>query len=172
MSKPEEGRPDLNRREKHGMEIILACASEMHKCDAVLKDRLTANDRRGYAYFKSALGLLDKALGLIYKTVPFRQLEQVEAICKKGYVQISMPSVIDIPGYTPIKDSDVNTIVGAAVNNKCAICVNDGQECTKCELRKTLMCIWPPKELPRYGGCPYQGVRWRESVYEPEGEEG
>lgn len=87
MSQKEEGRPDLNRREKHGLEIMMACASEMHKCTPVLKERLTMKDKRGFAYYRMALGLLDKALGLVYDVTPTRQLRQIYAVCQSGAMQ-------------------------------------------------------------------------------------
>ena len=166
MSQKDKDRPDLNRREKHGLEIIMACASEMHKCSPDLKARLTMRDRRGYAYFKMAIGLLDKSLSLIYEATPVRQLNQMYAICKSAEVQLNTSPVLTPTGYTAVKDTDLNYICGAAVNNKCAICVKDGMESRRCELRKTLMTIWPPLELPKFGDCPYQGVHWFEDASE------
>lgn len=166
MSQKEEGRPDLNRREKHGLEIIMACASEMHKTGPDLKKRLTMKDRRGYAYFRMAQGLLDKALELIYDTTPLRQLKQMHTISKSAVVQLNTSPALTPPAYTAVKDSDLNYLCGAAVNSKCAICMDDPMKARQCELRKTLMVIWPPKELPMFGDCPYQGVRWFESAQE------
>ena len=172
MSQKEEGRPDLNRREKHGLEIIMACASEMHKCAPVLKERLTMRNKRGFAYFKMALGLLDKALGLIYEVTPTRQLRQIYALCKSGAVQLTASPALTPANYTAVKNTDVNVLCAAAVNNKCALCIQNGLEARSCELRKTLITIWPPKEMPRYGDCPYQGVRWVEKAEDvPEEEE-
>ncbi len=162
MSQKEEGRPDLNRREKHGLEMIVACASEMHKCAPMLKERLTMTNPYGYRLFKMALGLLDKSLGLIYETTPIRQLRQMQAICQSGAVQLTVSPALTPPQYTAVKNSDLNYLCGAAVNEKCALCTEYENGARYCELRKTLMTIWPPKELPRFGGCPYQGVRWYE----------
>ena len=164
MSQKEEGRPDLNRREKHAMEIIMACGSEMHKCSTDLKERLTMTDKRGYVYFRMALGLFDKALDLIYKTTPIRQLKQVQAVCKSGCVQLNITPTLTPPDYAVIKNADLNRLCSATVNERCALCQNDGMTARQCEIRKTLMTIWPPKELPKFGDCPYQGVRWYEGA--------
>ena len=164
MSQKEEGRPDLNRREKHGLEMIVACASEMHKCTPVLKERLTMKDRRGFAYYRMALGLIDKALGLIYEVTPTRTLRQIHAVCKSGAVQLTVSPSLTPPQYTAVKNSDLNYLCGAAVNEKCALCIDDAGKARNYELRKTLMTIWPPKKLPKYGDCPYQGVRWYEKA--------
>lgn len=172
MSQKEEGRPDLNRREKHGLEIMMACASEMHKCTPVLKERLTMKDKHGFAYYRMALGLLDKALGLVYDVTPTRQLRQIYAVCQSGAIQLTATPALTPPQYTAVKNSDLNYLCGAAVNEKCAMCIEDGVSARKCELRKTLMTIWPPKELPKFGDCPYQGVRWFEKPGElPDDEE-
>ena len=166
MSQKEEGKPDLNRREKHGLEIMMACASEMHKCSPVLKERLTMKDKRGFAYYRMALGLMDKALGLVYDTTPVRQLKQIYAVCKSGAVHLTASPALTPVSYTAVKNSDLNQLCAASVNQKCALCVQNGMEARQCELRKTLMTIWPPKELPKFGDCPYQGVRWFENAGE------
>ena len=166
MSQKEEGKPDLNRREKHGLEMMMACASEMHKNAPALKERLTMIDRRGYAYYRMALGLMDKALGLVYDTTPVRQLKQMYAICKSGAVQLTTSPALTPANYTAVKNSDLNKLCGAAVNERCLLCVKDGTEARNCELRKTLMTLWPPNELPKFGDCPYQGVRWFENAGE------
>ena len=164
MSQKEEGRPDLNRREKHAMEIMMACGSEMHRSSADLKERLTMRDKRGYIYFRMALGLFDKSLGLIYEMTPIRQLKQIQAICKSGCVQLNISPTLTPPDYTAVKNADLNRLCASTVNNKCALCTEDGMKARKCELRKTLMTIWPPNELPKFGDCPYQGVRWYEGA--------
>lgn len=172
MSRKEEGRPDLNRREKHGMEIIMACASEMHKTAPMLKERLTMKNPYGYRLFKMALGLLDKALGLIYETTPIRQLQQMRTICLSGAVTLNTSPALTPPGYTAVKASDMNVLCGAAVNEKCALCMEEGGKVSQCELRKTLMTVWPPKEIPKYRPCPYQGVKWYDKPGDiPEDEE-
>ena len=162
MSQKEEGRPDLNRREKHGLEMMMALASEMHKNAPVMKERLTMKDRRGYAYYKMAVGLLDKALGLAYDTTPVRQLKQMYAICKSGAVQLTTSPALTPANYTAVRNSDLNKLCGAAVNERCLLCMNEDLEARQCELRKTLMTIWPPKEIPKYRPCPYQNVKWFE----------
>ena len=48
------------------------------------------------------------------------------------------------------------------MNERCLLCVREGNEARNCELRKTLMTLWPPKEIPRYRDCPYQNVKWYE----------
>ena len=135
----------------------------MHKCSPVLKERLTMKDKRGYAYYRMALGLMDKTLGLIYETTPVRQLKQMYVICKSGAIQLTTSPALTPANYTAVKNSDLNYLCSAAVNMKCALCAEDPMSARKCELRKTLMTIWPPKELPKYGDCPYQGVRWFEN---------
>ena len=160
MSQKEEGRPDLNRREKEALEMIIVCSNEMYKHGDVLKARLKSAHPRGYNWFRIALGLLNKVLDLIYATIPKRQLEHLYEMCKIGEVRlVTSASVITAP-YIPIKARDVNVLCDAAVNNKCALCIQNGLEARSCELRKTLMTFCPPTDLPKYGDCPYQGVRW------------
>ena len=166
MSKPEPEKPDMNRHEKQALEMIVVAKSKIINDGKYLKDRLKSKDKRGWAYIRQALGLLDKAQGLIYDTIPERQLAQLYAKCKSGVCTIIPNPALMPKGYAPISEGDLNVLIGSAVNNKCAICVGDGLDYTKCELRKTLMAIWPPLELPRFGGCPYQGKHWAESNYE------
>lgn len=172
MSQKEAGRPDLNRREKTGMEMILACANEMHRSGEALKPRLKMGNPKGWAFFRAALALLDKSLNLIFDTTPTRQLQQLQTMCKTGHVQLVHSAAVTPVGYTPVKVTDVNVLCAGAVNGKCAVCVEDGLSARQCPLRKSLMTIWPPKELPKYGDCPYQGVRWYEGAGDvPDGEE-
>lgn len=166
MSKPQEGKPDMNRREKRALEMIVVAKSQIITEGEALKARLKSKDKRGWAYVRQALGLLDKAQELIYETVPDRQLRQLYVMCKTGVCTIIPNPALMPKGYAPVCESDMNVLIGSAVNNKCAICVGDGLDYTKCELRKTLMTLWPPLELPRFGGCPYQGKHWVESASE------
>ena len=162
----EDGRLELNRREKQALEMLLVCASELQHRGETLRARTAMKDRNGWRYFRLAMTFMQKALDLVYGTIPVRQLLQIEAMCKSGSVCLTTAPSLMPTGYTPVKNADVNVLCASSVNQKCALCVLNGMEARRCALRGTLMTIWPPKELPKYGDCPYQGVRW----YEESGE--
>lgn len=164
MSQKDPDRPDLNRREKHILEMLIVATSEITKGSDVLRDRLTMVDRRGYSSLRLALGHLHRVEGLIYETMPTRQLRQLQTACRTGVVTLNLDRTLLPKGYVPVADMDLNTIAAAAVNNKCALCLMDERECQSCPLRKSLITLWPPKEYNKYGRCPYQGVRWAEDA--------
>ncbi len=159
---PEEpGRTEMNRREKHALEMIIIAANELAKKKGDLKERLDGIDRKQYRMMCAALGMLLKVQTNVLDTIPTPQLIQLRTVCGSGCVAV-MPDPTLLPaGHTMVLDRDLNRIMGEAVNNKCALCVLDDMACRQCELRKVLMTYWPPKKLPRYGGCPYQRVEWK-----------
>ncbi len=162
MSQKVEGRPDLSRREKHPIEMIMVACSEIYKSKDELKKRLYMADPKGQGWrgLNCALGLLMKAQRMIYDTVPPRQLEQLRTICEAGVVTLNINPALLPKGYTAVEDGDLNVICAAAVNEACSVCVADSRECQSCQLRKSLLRIWPPKEFSKYGRCPYQDVTW------------
>lgn len=168
MSTKEPGREDLNRRERNCIEMLVVSTSEVAVAVDALKARAKQADPHCMAYIKCALGLLRKAQDLIYATVPTRQLLQLQTVCKNGYAEIRMPSASCPPNYYPVSVKDANTIIGAAVNDRCKVCFEDKAYCDKCELRKALLNVHPPMEYDRFQNCPYQNAQWADPDQEPD----
>ncbi len=173
MSQKVEGRPPLRRKEKHQLEMLMAASSEISKGKDDIKERLYAADPSGNLWrnLTCALGLIRKVQKGIYSTVPLHQLEQFRTVCECGIVTMNVNAAILPKGYTAIADSDLNVICASAVNEICGVCVQDSRECSSCQLRKSLLTFWPPKEYNKYGRCPYQDVKWAKDSTETMPEE-
>lgn len=148
-------RTDMNAKELHGVEFLAALSGQMDKYCDVLKPRLQAipNGWRQYRMIQSALHRL---LGDMYHTMTVKSLQRIKNMMQYGEVKINIaPIERHALGYMTVHEKDLSVLTTAAMQGECAMCIKDGDEVKKCDLRKALHEIVPPEEIPRFG-CPFR----------------
>lgn len=148
-------RSDMNAKEIHGVEFLAALSGQMDKNCRILKPRLQAipNGWRQYRLIESTL---HKLLGDMYQTMTVKSLQRIQNMMRHGEVKINIaPIERHALGYVTVHEKDLALIVTAAMQGECAMCIKDGDDVKKCQMRKALWEMLPPDEIPRFG-CPYR----------------
>lgn len=148
-------RTDMNAKELQGVEFLAALCGQMGKhCDR-LKPRLQSipNGWRQYRMIQTALHRL---LEDLYETMTVKGLLRIKNMMHYGEVKISIsPIERNALGYLVVHEKDMAVLTTAALQNECAMCIKDGEEAKRCDLRKALWEIIPPETIPKYG-CPFR----------------
>lgn len=158
MSRKEPGHPDLNRKEKNLLVMLLSAVSELSSGRKVLRDRLNLVDPRANGYLACALGLIRRVRDTVYATAPTRQKQYIDRMTREGGIVFCIDRTLLPKGYVSLSNDDVNVLAEAATRDRCSLCLLDARDSKNCPLRNVLLDVWPPNKVPRYGGCPYKDV--------------
>lgn len=154
----EEEKPYVNAEEMKRLIMCMAFLNQIRDCSAVVKKRVSYQKGKGrmYGMWRCAVGMLDKVMTCIYDGLPLKSLRHMYAMSKGGEVMVRMkPTAEHGHGDSVLLNEDLVVLLNAAMEGKCSLCIADGREARDCELRKTLMAVMPPDELPKTDICPY-----------------
>lgn len=172
MSRKEPGHPDLNRKEKHLLEMLLTAISELNSGKSVLRERLNIVDPKANRYLACALGLILRVRDTVYASTPTRQMQYIQRMTHEGVVVFCIDRTLVPKGYVSISNDDVNVLAEAATRDRCSLCLLDARDSKNCPLRKVLLDVWPPEKMPKYGRCPYKDVIFDKDAAIAQAEEG
>jgi hypothetical protein len=138
--------------------ILYATMLQMHIPDVKVKvEKRLRKIPNGWRDMCLVSSLLNRLLEAIYRTMTPTQLNQVRRMLKDNELRIQRRPVTQSEESESISVSlaDVVYLASATIDSQCSMCLKDRQEQKGCKLRKRLMGICPPKEIPENGNCPY-----------------
>lgn len=150
---------EASSREVHFIEFIAGLDAQVHNGEAHLKERLqTIPD--GWRQYRIAKSAINKVINGLYDTLPDKTLAHMTDLIARGEVIIRpKPVCKDMGNVQIVQTADLKLLINHAMAAECAMCMKEGREQKKCELRKALMCICPPTQLNRNSTlCPYIDV--------------
>lgn len=119
-----------------------------------LKGRL-GGVKNGWRDWRLMISLAAKLYSALLATLPKRQLYQMLQLESQGECRITMKSATHSADYHMVDTHSLEVIVKRAIRSECEICVMDDRAVKGCKLRKALIDVAPPEEIPRFG-CPYR----------------
>ena len=149
--------PPLKGKELKCVEDLVGMESRIVESGDALRERLRMVPN-GWRDFRLIFTTLDRLLRNLYDTIPNKGLQYLQKLTKHGEILIRFSPAARSQEWLLIKDDDLAVIVNLAMAAECAICLKQGREAKKCELRKALENIAPPHDGHPAGGCGYQNV--------------
>lgn len=146
----------VNGREMQVIEYLAVAECELGKGERTLRERLDMIPN-GWRQWRLMTVVTQKLLEQVYDTMPVKSLKHMRDICQYGEMLIRMRPAVRPPERMMVDDADMRTIINTAMEAECAICIRDAREIKACKLRRALMGIAPPNELP-VNGCGYRDV--------------
>jgi len=147
----------LKGKELKCVEYLVGMESRIAESGDALRERLRMVPN-GWRDFRLIFATLDRLLRNLYSTIPNKGLLYLQKLTKHGEILIRFSPAARSKEWLLIKDDDLAVIVNLAMASECAICLKQGREAKKCELRKALENIAPPHEGHPVDGCGYQEV--------------
>ena len=147
----------LKGKELKCVEYLVGMESRIAESGDALRDRLRLIPN-GWRNFRLIFATLDRLLTDLYDTLPLKSRQYLRNIIQDGEILIRFTPVSRSPEWRLIRDDDLAVIVNLAMASECAICLKQGREAKKCELRKALENMAPPHDGHPAGGCGYQNV--------------
>lgn len=147
----------LKGKELKCVEYLVGMESRIAESGDALRERLRMVPN-GWRDYRLIFATLDRLLLRLYDTIPTKGLQYLQKLTKHGEILIRFSPAARSQEWLLIKDDDLAVIANLAMASECAICLKQGREAKKCELRKALENIAPPHDGHPAGGCGYQNV--------------
>lgn len=147
----------LKGKELKCVEYLVGMDSRMAESGDALRERLKLVPN-GWRDFRLVFTTLDRLLKNLYNTIPDKGTAYLSKIVQHGEIIIRFTPAARSPEWSVVRDDDLAAIINLAMTAECAICLKQGREAKKCELRKALENIAPPLEGHPADGCGYQNV--------------
>ncbi len=145
-----------NGREMQIIEYLAALDAQLTGHQDALRKRLklVPNGWRQWRLMTVTTGAL---LSSLYDTLPLKSLKHMENLCRNGEVLVRIKPIARQPGQIVADEDDLREIINAAMASECALCLRGEKEVKSCKLRRAMMEIIPPEDIPLYG-CPYRDI--------------
>ena len=149
--------PPLKGKELKCVEYLVGMESRIVESGDALRERLRMVPN-GWRDYRLIFSTLDRLLLKLYDTIPQKGRLYLQKLSKHGEILIRFSPAARSQEWLLVRDDDLAVIVNLAMAAECAICLKQGREAKKCELRKALENIAPPHDGHPAGGCGYQNV--------------
>ena len=150
-----------NRAENEFMLNLMVLRSSLARFAPSCKDRANRAGPTVWRDIRLMETLVDRVQAAFLTTMPRQRLEYYLAYARHGHYEFRMDSVPVRPSrIIMISDMNLGHICDAAMRNECAMCIKEGREIARCELREALMEIAPPTESQegKWKKCEYQSA--------------
>lgn len=151
---------DPNSRELRAMTYLAAFNKTLREDEKWLKPRLReSGSKEIWREFRVAERFLDNTEKFLNLTIPMSSRNHIERM-NNNYDVILRPSrnATDLDDCQIVPFKVLRMLINNTMENTCFLCVKSAIEVKKCEIRKGLMCITPPRELNTYSNCPFMDV--------------
>lgn len=112
----------------------------------------------GWRYYRIARAFVKKSLGMLYDSMPEKNLRHLDRMLANSSMHIK-PKSMTPPKNSILIDEDIFALlINETMMARCAICMAEPAEAKACKLRKALMIVAPPNDISETGWCPYHEV--------------
>lgn len=150
---------EANSREIHGIQLILGLGSQLQEYEKHLEPRLRSVPGL-WRQYRSGAAMVHKAVEGIYNTLPANTIRNLNLLMEHGEVVVRFQPATRNEELQLVRKEQLQMLVNKVVAQECAMCLLDERGQKRCKLRRALMDIAVPRELPERG-CPYLDVAAR-----------
>lgn len=149
---------ECNAKELHTIEFISALDARLTKNEKYLEKRLKSVPDlwRQYRIARSAVA---KVLDGLYTTMTPENMLHMRNLAANGEVVVRpVNSLNKSTDCQILLRKDLDKLINITIGSTCAMCLKEGREIKKCELRKALLNICPPSIVSTDGLCVFTQV--------------
>lgn len=148
---------ETTSKEVHAIEFLAGLDCQLVMSEKHIEQRLRSIPGAWQKY-RTALTFIEKVLEQVYDTLPKKTLKHMEMLSKQGEVIIRPRPAVRYDDVQIVGSDDLKLLINKTIASECAVCLKDGGEVRSCPLRKALMTVVPPVELPKDSSCAYKNV--------------
>lgn len=149
---------DANAKEMEAIQFLAALDGQLIISEPDIKDRLKRIPD-AWRQYRIAKKFVSNVIIKLYETLPDKTLIYLDRLHHRGEVIVRMKPVRTDDGTKLVPADAINILVNSAINAECPICLRTPTEMKKCKLRKALMIVAPPDNIPNTKTCPYLGIQ-------------
>ena len=145
---------DVSGKEMRAIELLTALHMYLEAYEPNMKDRLRSIPG-GYRDWRLVMAKAYKLCDRIYDTMPHdKQLKLLNSV--KNSELVVRPLAATRPHDSIIADSGaVRTLIYAITDHLCSMCVKEGADVRKCELRKAMRSMATPNRVAKGEACEF-----------------
>lgn len=162
-SKPKILKTKPNKRENEFMLNLMVLRNTLLRNGPAIRDRARQAGKWIWRDIRLATVLICRIQEALLKTMPQSREEYYKAYANHGHYELHIDGPIMTPRQLLISDKHLATICEAAMESECLLCMREGNEIDRCELRDALMEVSVPTEI-RDGDSPFRRCEYRDAA--------
>lgn len=153
---PEREIRPANGHELHIIEYLMALDAQLNGHQDALRERLKLVPN-GWRQWRLITTATRNLLQAVYDTLPDKTLLYIDRLRAQGEVVVRFRPASRTHETVLASQDDLREIINAAMAGECAVCLRDEDAAKRCKLRRAMMDIVPPDDVPRCG-CAYRNI--------------
>lgn len=160
---PERLKTKPNKRENEFMLNLMVLRNTLMRNAPACRERARLAGKWIWRDIRLATVLICRIQEALLKTMPQSRDDYYLAYAKHGHYELHIDGPIRTPRQLLITDKHLATICEAAMESECLLCMREGNEIDRCELRDALMDAAVPTEI-RDGDSPFRRCEYRDAA--------
>ena len=155
---PERLKTKPNTRANEFMLNLMILRNTLRTNAPSCRDRARLAGKWIWRDIRLMLTLVDRIQGAMLTTMPESRGEYYSAYAKHGHYELHIDGPVRTARHLLVTDKHLGSICEAAMKSECILCMREGSEINRCELREALLEAAPPTDLQEglYMKCEYR----------------
>ncbi len=149
-----------NRRENEFMLNLMILRNTLRTNAPSCRDRARLAGKWIWRDIRLMLTLVDRIQNAMLETMPASRDEYYLQYAKHGHYELRIDGPVKTARHLLVTDKHLGAICEAAMKSECILCMREGGEINRCELREALLEAAPPTDLDESDGlfrkCEYR----------------
>lgn len=155
---PERLKTKPNKRENEFMLNLMILRNTLRTNAPSCRDRARLAGKWVWRDIRLMLTLVNRVQEKMLRTMPASREEYYSAYAKHGHYELHIDGPVRTARHLLVTDKHLGSICEAAMKSECILCMREGSEINRCELREALLEAAPPTDLQEglYMKCEYR----------------
>lgn len=155
---PERLKTKPNKRENEFMLNLMILRNTLRTNAPSCRERARLAGKWVWRDIRLMLTLVNRVQEKMLRTMPASRDEYYSAYAKHGHYELHIDGPVRAARHLLVTDKHLGSICEAAMKSECILCMREGSEINRCELREALLEAAPPTDLQEglYMKCEYR----------------
>ena len=157
---PESRKTKPNRRENEFMLNMMVLRNTLHQNAPACRERARLAGKWIWRDIRLLTVLVERVQDALLRTMPASRDEYYCAYARHGHYELHIDGPIRTARHVLVTDKHLAAICEAAMKSECILCMREGSEINRCELREALLEAAPPTAIADgdnlYRKCEYR----------------
>ena len=157
---PERLKTKPNKRENEFMLNLMILRNTLRTNAPSCRERARLAGKWVWRDIRLMLTLVNRVQEKMLRTMPASRDEYYSAYAKHGHYELHIDGPVRTARHLLVTDKHLGSICEAAMKSECILCMREGSEINRCELREALLEAAPPTDLDESDGlfrkCEYR----------------
>ncbi len=156
---PNDGnRTAPNRAENEFMMNLMVLRNSLYQYGPVMRERCRRAGKYAWRDLRLMTRIVSTLQDALMRTMPATREAYYDEYRRNGHYELVLNGPVRQKRYVMISDRKLAAVMEAAMCSECVMCVRDGSEIRKCELREAMLEVAPPTEVQdgKWTRCEYR----------------